>query len=132
MVSFLTDKTQLLSSKPSQLGRAAEPCRVIFGPSHFDAGNAWRTIKMDCPEIDIFKEFDSESQIHPFVKEYGEDKFISIKINAKDAETLKFGDVIVVIVTPMKWKMSGKQGILLHCEAVKVVERKKETFNFID
>ena len=132
MVSFLTDKSQLLSSKPLQLGRTAEPCTVIFGPSNFDVGNEWRSIKLNCPEMATFKDFDTDSQIHPFVKHYGDDTFITVKINAEKAENLRYGDALVIIVSPRRWKMSGKQGISLHCEAIKVVERKKEIFEFID
>lgn len=137
MTTLLTNADQLKSASLLQLGSDNHPCTVVFGTSNFDDGKAYRAIKIECPEIDLISEFDLQAEgLHPIVKEYREQKFVTIKISEDtvmpcELTGLTRGTLVVVIIRPMPWSMSGKKGISLRCEALKIVKKEKEIFNFI-
>ena len=137
MTTLLTNLDQLKSASLLQLGSDNHPCTVVFGASKFDEGKPYRAIKITCPEIDIFRAYDADVDQHPFVKEYKDQSFITIKIGADTEMPCSLPELnrdtsIVVIVRAVPWAMTGNSGISLRCEMLKVVTKQKEPLKFLD
>ena len=135
---MLTSVKQLLAHHPYQIGSTETPCEVVFGVSNYDEGKAIRGIKIKCPQMDIMAAFDDEAQdMHPIIKTYKDQQFITLKI-AEDTELpcslteLVRGTRFLAIVQSIPWSMSGKQGVSLRLVALKLIEKKKDEYVFIE
>ena len=102
--------------------------------SKFDEGKAYRSIKIMCPEIQLFKDYDAESEAHPLVKIYNDTQFVTLKLpsNHQSTDTLTRGVAFLAIVTPKPWKMGPLSGISLCVEGVKIINKPIMDLVFIE
>ena len=125
---------QLHDNASFQLGTSQHPCTVVFGTSKFDEGKAYRSIKIACPEMQLFKDYDAESEAHPLVKTYNDTQFTTLKIASthQSIDELVRGVAFLAIVTPKQWKMGHLVGVSLCIEGVKIINKPMIDLIFIE
>ena len=117
-----------------QLGTSTHPCTVVFGVSRFDEGKAYRSIKITCPEMQLFKDYDAESEAHPLVKTYNDTQFVTLKLPSTHHALgeLVRGVAFLAIITPKPWKVGPLSGISLCIEGVKIINKPMRDLVFIE
>jgi hypothetical protein len=125
---------QLHDNASFQLGTSQHPCTVVFGTSKFDEGKAHRSIKIMCPEMQLFKDYDAETEAHPLVKTYNDTQFTTLKIASthQSIGELVRGVTFLAIVTPKQWKMGPLSGISLCIEGIKIINTPMRDLVFIE
>jgi hypothetical protein len=108
---------------------------VVFGPGgKYDEGRTYQSIKVTCPEIPLFKDYDAESESHPLVKTYNDIQFITLKIlsDHPSLSELTRDVACLVIVTPRPWKMGVMRGVSLVVDCIKIVNKPMKDLVFIE